>query len=221
MLIANVVLETFHKGGWVMWPVLATFFLALCVLIERVIWWIGLARSIDSAKQEIARESLGNGDFETAWVLGQKTSDPFLLNLHDGMSHAHTSMLAAMQLHATLLIEKSEARQWVLGTIITLAPLLGLLGTVVGIMGSFSFVGDEQLAATKVSGGIAEALIATACGLGIAISCLLPYNYFRKRVSSLRNSMERWINHSELLVQSAKSHGHDLETFAISKNFPR
>jgi biopolymer transport protein ExbB len=220
MLIANVVLETFLKGGWVMWPVLATFFLALCVLIERVIWWVGLARSIDSAKQEKARDSLGNGDFETAWVLGQKTSDPFLQNLHDGMSHAHTSMLAAMQLHATLLIEKSEARQWVLGTVITLAPLLGLLGTVVGIMGSFSFVGDEQLAATKVSGGIAEALIATACGLGIAISCLLPYNYFRKRVSSLRNSLERWINHSELLVQSAKAHGHDLEAFAISKNFP-
>jgi biopolymer transport protein ExbB len=221
MLTANIVLETFHKGGWVMWPVLGTFFLAFCVLIERVIWWLGLAKSIESAKQDKARDALGFGDFETAWALGQKTSDPFLLNLREGISHAHTSMLAAMQLHAADLIEKSEARQWVLSTVITLAPLLGLMGTVVGLMGSFGSLGDETLGVTKVTGGISEALIATACGLGIAIACLLPYNYFRKRVSSLRNALERWINHAELLVHSAKSHGHDLEAFAASKNLPR
>lgn len=221
MPIANIVLETFHKGGWVMWPVLATFFLALCVLIERVIWWLGLARSIESGKQEKARDALGAGDFEAALNLGTNSSDPFLLNLREGITHANTSMLAAMQLHAAHLLEKSEARLWVLGTVITLAPLLGLMGTVVGIMGSFNFVGNDQLAVTKVSGGIAEALIATACGLGIAIACLLPYNYFRKRVSSLRGALERWINHTELLVQSAKAHGHDLEAFATSKTLPR
>jgi biopolymer transport protein ExbB len=215
-VLSNIVVETFIEGGWVMWPILATFFLALCVILDRAVWWLRYQATLQAAAQEQARVAIGTGDFTTAWKLCEKTAEPYLQNLAEGMTHAHTSMLAAMQLHATRLIEKSEARMWVLNTLITLAPLLGLFGTVVGIMGSFSFIGDEQLAASKVSGGIGEALIATACGIAIAILCLLPYNFFRKRVAVLRGSLERWINHTELLVKSAKEHGHDLEVFAAN-----
>lgn len=216
-MLANIVVETFLRGGWVMWPILATFFLALCVLLDRAVWWLRLRATLQTSKQEKARDAIGTGDFQAAWELTRNTTDPFLTNLGEGMTHAHTSMLAAMQLDATHLIGKSEARMWVISTLITLAPLLGLFGTVVGLMGAFHFVGDEQLAAIKVTGGIAEALIATACGIAIAIMCLLPYNFFRKRVSVLRSSLERWINHTELLVKSAKEHGHDIEAFASKK----
>jgi len=216
-MLANIVVEKFIEGGWVMWPILATFFLALCVILDRMVWWSRLHASLQNEKQEQARNAIGTGDFNIAWELTKKNGDPYLKNLAEGMTHAHTSMLAAMQIHATRIIEHSEARMWVLSTLITLAPLLGLFGTVVGIMGSFSFIGDEQLAASKVSGGIGEALIATACGIAIAILCLLPYNFFRKRVSVLRGSLERWINHTELLVKSAKEHGHDLEIFAANQ----
>jgi biopolymer transport protein ExbB len=216
-VLANIVVETFIEGGWVMWPILATFFLALCVILDRVIWWLRFHATLQSAKQDHARDAIGTGDFQAAWQLTRQTADPFLQNLGEGMTHAHTSMLAAMQLHATHLIEKSEARMWVMSTLITLAPLLGLFGTVVGIMGSFSFVGNEELGTAKVSGGIAEALIATACGIAIAILCLLPYNFFRKRVAVLRGSLERWINHTELLAKSAREHGHDLEAFAANR----
>ena len=212
-VLSNVAVDTFVQGGWVMWPILATFFLALCVLLDRAVWWLRLRSRMRLKLQEKAREALGTGNFAEAWKMTSETPDPYLRNLGEGMRHADTSMLAAMQLDATQLIEKSEARMWVISTMITLAPLLGLFGTVVGIMGSFSFVGDEQLAPSKVSGGIAEALIATACGIGIAILCLLPYNFLRKRVAVLRGSLERWINHTELLVKGAKERGHDIEEF--------
>ncbi len=216
-MLSNIVVDTFLLGGWVMWPILATFFLGLCALLDRVVWWLRFRATLRTTIQKQARDAIGIGDFQLAWDLCQNTDEPFLTNLGEGMTHAHTSMLAAMQLDATRLIEKSEARMWIISTLITLAPLLGLFGTVVGIMRSFSFVGDEQLAPTRVSGGIAEALIATACGIAIAIICLLPYNFFRKRVSVLRGSLERWINHTELLVKSAKEHGHDLETFSSKR----
>lgn len=204
-----------------MWPILLSFLLSLCVILDRTVWWTVLQAKIRPGLQEKAREALGTGDFKTAWQLGNNAEEPYLANLREGMSHANTSMLAAMQLHATHLIEKSEARMWILSTMITLAPLLGLFGTVAGLMGSFAAIGTDQLAVTKVTGGIGEALIATACGIAIAVLCLLPYNFFRKRVSVLRSSLERWINHSELLTKSAKEHGHDLEAYAASVNRPR
>lgn len=218
---SNIVVEKFLEGGWVMWPILTTFLLSLCVILDRIVWWSALQTKIRTDLQNKAREALGTGDFQAAWQLGENTDEPYLTNLRDGMAHANTSMLAAMQMHATHLIEKSEARMWVLSTMITLAPLLGLFGTVAGLMGSFGAIGDSQLAVSKVTGGIGEALIATACGIAIAVLCLLPYNFFRKRISTLRSSLERWINHSELLVKSAKEHGYDLEKFAMTKTQER
>lgn len=200
-----------------MWPILATFFFGLCVILDRSIWWLRFKSSVKLSQHEACREALGSGDYESAWQITETSKDPYVQNLGDGLRHANTSMLAAMQLHAQHLIEKAEARMWIISTLITLAPLLGLFGTVVGLMRSFSSLDDDALAATEVSGGIGEALIATACGIGIAIICLLPYNYFRKRVATLRGRLERWINHSELLVHAAKEHGHDLEEFASKK----
>ena len=201
-IFGNIVLDLFFKGGPIMWPILFCLIAALAVVAERALWWWSLHKRTRFDVLNECYAAVAAGDFESALHHSSKGNDPFLRTLRDGILHAHTSMLGAMQLRATDEIEHSEKRLWVLSTFITLAPLLGLLGTVTGIMHSFNFVGDEQLAATKVSGGIAEALIATACGLGIAIATLLPYNVFSTRVERAVAEIEEQATRLELILRT-------------------
>lgn len=213
-ILANVVVDFFLKGGPIMWPILVCLLAAAVVVVERSLWWWNLGRRAQRERLEGVLDSVANGRFAAAIDASAGSGDPFVATLHAGLVNAHSSFLGAMQLRATDEIEHAERRLWVLSTFITLAPLLGLLGTVTGIMHSFDFVGDDALAPAKVSGGIAEALIATACGLGIAILALLPFNYFNRRLAQFRARLERTINHAELLVESARHHGWDLDAFA-------
>jgi biopolymer transport protein ExbB len=89
----------------------------------------------------------------------------------------------------------------VLDTIITLAPLLGLLGTVAGMMGSFAVIGGDLSSPGAITGGIAEALIATAAGLGIAILCLLPFNYLNAKIEAIETELATAAAHLKLLVE--------------------
>lgn len=90
-------------------------------------------------------------------------------------------------------IEKALSRGlWVLETIVTAAPLLGLLGTITGMMHSFQLIGGSGLVdPTGVTGGVAQALIATALGLFIAVLALFAFNYFSRRQSQTLDEMER------------------------------
>src|SRR5271166_6898115 len=109
-------------------------------------------------------------------------------------------MPVALQLAAGIELERAGRFLTVMDTLVTLAPLLGLLGTVTGLMRAFLNIGSAELAVSAVTGGIGEALIATACGLGIAIISLIPYNYFTGRLTRLQFELEAAATNVEMMV---------------------
>src|SRR5579884_395185 len=146
ILLSNIIVEYFLKGGPIKWPILAALLAALTVVTQRALWWWSLGRRLHRSALHNSFDAIAAGDFERALEVTNDEDDPFLWTVHEGLVHAHSSLLGAMQLRASNELERGEQLQWVLGTLITLSPLLGLLGTITGIMRSFSFVGEEQLA---------------------------------------------------------------------------
>src|SRR5262245_1057133 len=189
-MLANVVFQFFLKGGPIMWPLLACALVATAVVGERLIWWWRESRKRDVARREQVLAALENGDLEEAKRVAQGSADPVIRMIHHSLSHPHTSMTVALQMAAGIEIERAGRFLNALDTLVTLAPLLGLLGTVTGLMRAFLKVGDAELSVMAVTGGIGEALIATACGLAIAILALVPLNYFSGKLARLQFELE-------------------------------
>ncbi len=186
----NFIIDNFRKGGPIMWPILLVSIVALTVVIERIFWWGGRWFRRDPKRIEKVFTAIEVGDVAEASRLSRDSRDPVLRMMWNGLNHQHASLQGALQVAAGIEIKRAGRFLVVMDTLVTLAPLLGLLGTVTGLIRSFRFLGNEELAIQAVTGGIAEALIATACGLGIAIFSLIPFNFFTSRVSNLEFELQ-------------------------------
>jgi biopolymer transport protein ExbB len=206
MLIANVVVDYFLKGGPVMYPILAVALVAICLIVERIVWWINVLTKRDARRLDDVFAALESGDFAKGIALSANARDPVVRMLQHGLLHHHSSMQGALEVAAGAELRAAGRFLTAMDTIVTLGPLLGLLGTVTGIMGSFTSIGGAELAVERVTGGIGEALIATAAGLGIAIATLVPLNHFHTRLSSLQFDLETAASNALIL---AARHGFD------------
>ncbi len=203
-MMANIVVQFVLKGGPVMGPILVSALVAVAVVGERSFWWFRESRRRDPKKLEQILAALENHDIPAAVQIAQGSNDPVIRMIYNGLNHIHSSLQGALQLAAGIELERAGRFLTVMDTLVTLAPLLGLLGTVTGLMRAFLAVGSNELAVAKVTGGIGEALIATACGLGIAIFSLIPFNFFTARVARLQFELEAAASNVEVMVQSSK-----------------
>jgi biopolymer transport protein ExbB len=211
----NPLVDNFYKGGPIMWPILLVSITAIAVVLERLFWWLFRWMRRDPKRIEKVFTAIESGDVAEASRLSRGSRDPVLRMMWNGLNHQHASLQGALQVAAGIEIKRAGRFLVVMDTLVTLAPLLGLLGTITGLMRSFSFLGNEELAVQAVTGGIAEALIATACGLGIAIFALIPFNFFTSRVSNLEFELQTAATNLEVMLEAQNMAKRDVDVTAV------
>jgi biopolymer transport protein ExbB len=204
-------MELFKHGGPIMWPILLVSFLMFTVAIERVIF---IFRENSRRQPDLVDKMLEKveaNDIDGALELGKKSQDYVARILVYAISHREHSLGNAFTRAASQEMQRFGQGLPTLDTCITAAPLLGLLGTVTGMMGTFaalnSGTGDIGASTGAITGGVAEALIATMCGLCIAVIGLLPFNYLNARMEEARHEVEDASNSLEIIInKSVNSH---------------
>src|SRR5438874_13440242 len=217
-MLGNILVQRFEQGGPVMWPILITAIVAVAVVGERIFWWWRESRKRDPETLERVFAALENGDFAEAARASKDSTDPVIRMIWHGMNHFHSSLQGALQVAAGIELQKAGRFLTIMDTLVTLAPLLGLLGTVTGLMGSFRAIGGEELAVQKITGGIGEALIATMCGLAIAIISLVPFNFFTSKTARLQFELETAATNVEVMVNAARQRGGENSVFSQEGN---
>src|SRR5258707_12780435 len=200
----NVFLEYFFKGGIVMYPIVAVLVVAIAIILERAVWWTILGARRYANKLYKMSSAMGQRNIATAANIGRKSGEPLIRTIWHGINHVHSSIEGALQVASGVELQRAGRFMWILDSVITLAPLLGLLGTVTGIMLAFNAVNEGGLSPAAVSGRNGEGLIATMCGLGIAITCLVFFNFFNAKLQKLQFELESTCNNVLIMFNTIR-----------------
>jgi biopolymer transport protein ExbB len=198
--------QIFESGGPVMWPLLGCSIITLTVVLERIFFWIGLQRNRNRPLMDEVLEIARSGDWKTIKDKTTGCRDHVIRMLVVGILHREFSLSKAMEAEAEVTLKRMRKYMTVLDTMITVAPLLGIFGTVLGIITSFQLLGASGIEDPKaVTAGIAQALITTATGLGIAILAVFPYNYFNTRIEAAAHVMEKYATSLEIVTNTLEN----------------
>lgn len=187
-------LELIRAGGFVMWPLLLCSILAMAIIGERL-FTLQRRRVAPVAALTAVREWVARGQVAPEQIRALEQGSPLGQVLAVGLlnrKHPRAVVRDAIEDAGRHVAGELERYLNALGTIATIAPFLGLLGTVLGMIRMFAGLGHVGVGDPAIlASGIAQALTTTATGLGIAIPSLIFYRYFRARVNALLVDMER------------------------------
>jgi biopolymer transport protein ExbB len=206
MIQTTAMWEMMEKGGPVMWPLLACSIIVTTVILERTFFWLSITRHRNRPLRDEVLEYVRQRDWKRIEEKTAGCTDPVIKVLNIGILHREFDMGKAMEDEAQQIVKKMTQFMPVLDTMITVAPMLGILGTVTGIMSAFDVLSGTGMADPKlVTGGISEALITTVAGLVISIATVFPYNYFKNRVEHSIHFMEKYATRLEVLCRKMQA----------------
>jgi biopolymer transport protein ExbB len=204
-------MELFHAGKEIMWPILLLSFIGVTVVVERLLFILRENSHREPEVVEKMLESVEKRDIDGALAIGRQSKDFVARILVYTLTNKEYSVSNAFIRASSQELARFQQGMATLDTVITAAPLLGLLGTVTGMMRTFASLntggGDIAAAAGQITGGVAEALIATACGLAIAVTALLPYNYLNARTEEAKHEVADASNALEILIKNSEAVG--------------
>ncbi len=200
-------MDLFIKGKEVMWPMTLLSFVMITVVVERIIFIIRENASREPEVVEKMMEAVERRDLDGALAIGKKSKDFIAKILVYSLTNRDYSLSNAFIRAAGQELSRFQQGLATLDTCITAAPLLGLLGTVTGMMRTFGALGGGDIAAAAgtITGGVAEALIATACGLACAVIGLLPYNYLNARSEQAKQEVSDASHALEILLKKGET----------------
>jgi biopolymer transport protein ExbB len=212
MNIAHLI-DLANDSGGTLYLMLGLLLIALTVIIERTRY---LSNMQSGGEQLIARLKMKEGQIDLSPLpenLARLPHASLFAVVQNEPANEDRDMLAGHLEEAIMhKVPTLDRALWMLDTVITLAPLLGLFGTIIGMFNAFHVLGDAQNNASQITGGIAEALIATASGLFIAMVGVLFFNALHTRVRLVMHQLEiikiMLVNrHDHLVSRSSPSHG--------------
>jgi biopolymer transport protein ExbB len=200
--MAETLLDMITRGGILMIPIVLCSLIGLALILDRAYTYYKLKLRGFSLTESIIL-SLQQGDLDGALALieGEETAGAAVLveTFRSAKEKGQEVLFSAFNLTCESLLDRMEASLRGLATVASVSPLIGLLGTVFGMIKSFIQIEAHggNVSASMLAGGIWEALLTTGAGLSVAIPCLLFYNYFQgriekveKQLSSLRKELE-------------------------------
>ncbi len=186
-------LELVKAGGWLMWPILACSVIAMAIVVERL-WLYRKGRVLPANLVAQIWQLHQKNQLTSAHVATVRKSSPLGRILAAGLvnrMHEREVMKEAIEEEGRQVVHELERYLNTLGTIANISPLLGLLGTVIGMIKVFAAITTSGVGnPTVLAGGISEALITTAAGLSVAIPAVIFHRYLTGRVDRIVLSME-------------------------------
>jgi biopolymer transport protein ExbB len=200
-------MDLFLAGKQIMWPILFLSFILITVVVERLLFVLRENANREPEVVEKMLENVERRDIEGALAIGRKSKDYIAKILVYTLTNKEYSLANAFVRASGQELARFQQGMATLDTCITAAPLLGLLGTVTGMMRTFGSLtgGDIAAAAGQITGGVAEALIATMFGLAIAIMGLLPYNYLNARAEQAKQEVSDASHALEILLKKSET----------------